>query len=83
MLIYIIIKSLNYFLINKNFILNLFNMNDNKKTVECIKIIDLIKDICKTPQFKISKNYEFIMEDENKKKSCNILLKNLEVCKLH
>ena len=58
-------------------------MNDNKKTVECIKIIDLIKDICKTPQFKISKNYEFIMEDENKKKSCNILLKNLEVCKLH
>ena len=50
------------------------------KTIECIKIIDSIKTICKTPQFKISKNAEFIMEDENKKKACKLLLKNLEIC---
>ena len=52
----------------------------NTKTVECIKITELIKEICKTPQFRISKNYDFIMEDQNKKKACSILLKNIEVC---
>ena len=53
-------------LINKKFIINTINMNT--KTVECIKITELIKEICKTPQFRISKNYDFIMEDQNKKK---------------
>jgi hypothetical protein len=65
-------------LINKKFIINTINMNT--KTVECIKITELIKEICKTPQFRISKNYDFIMEDQNKKKACSILLKNIEVC---
>jgi hypothetical protein len=56
-------------------------MNNNTKNIECVKIIDLIRDICKNPQFKISKNLDFIMEDENKKKACKILLKNLDNCK--
>jgi hypothetical protein len=67
-------------LINKKLIINIINMDKNTKTIECIKISDLIKEICKTPQFRMSKNYDFIMEDKNKKRACSILLKNIEIC---
>jgi len=43
-------------------------MNNNIK--ECIKITDLVNDICKLPHLKFSKNQDFIMEDESKKQAC-------------
>lgn len=54
-------------------------MNNNNK-IECIKIIDNLREICKTPQLKFSKNLEFVMEDQNKRKSCILLLKKVELC---
>ena len=65
-------------LINKKFIINIINMNT--QTIECIKISNLIKEICKTPQLKLSKDYDFVMNDDNKKKACKILLKTIEKC---
>jgi hypothetical protein len=48
--------------------------------IECIKIFDDIREICKTPQLKFSKNLEFVMDDQHKRKACILLLKKIELC---